>query len=251
MSEAQITKPNIKKLWGKSGGRCAICKTEITETPNSCEQATPLIGVMAHICGEKGGPGSHRYDSSIIDKEKNSESNLMVLCPTCHAKIDNDEKQFTVEKLLEIKKSHEIWVQDGIREQMSNVTFAELEVTIGYLVNNTNNENDSEISFIKPKDKIAKNNLTADIDCLITSGMARVSDVKNYLSSNPDMTFAERLRSQMISKYKELQENEKDANAIFYELLKYASHNSRDPKMHAAALSVVVYFFEVCDIFEK
>jgi len=248
--KAKISEANIKKLWGKCGGRCAMCKAEITETPNS-EQTIPLIGQNAHIRGEKDGPGSPRYDSSMTDPERNSEPNLMVLCPKCHAIIDKGEKQYPAEELYRIKMAHETMVQDGIREQMPNVTFAELEVTIGYLVNNANSGQDDEISFIKPKDKIAKNNLTADIDGLITSGMARVSEVKHYLSANPDITFAERLRDQMILKYKELSETEKDANALFYELLKYASHNSRVPKMQAAALSVVVYFFEACDIFKK
>ncbi|MDP3875001.1 MAG: hypothetical protein Q8Q22_00560 [bacterium] len=238
-----------KKLWGKSGGRCAICRTDLIEIDGSGTEATLLVGEMAHICGEK--EGSARFDVKMTETERGAEINLILLCPTDHTKIDKDEVKYTVDKLHTLKKEHELWIQDAIREQMPNVTFAELEVTIGYLIRNTSIVSDESISFVKPKEKITKNSLSVEIENLITMGMGRVKEVKDYLNTNPDIYFADKLRNGLVSKYNEFKEEKLDADTIFLELLKFSSANSRDSRIKAAALSVVVYFFEACDIFEK
>lgn len=238
-----------KKLWGKSGGRCAICRTDLIEKDGSKIEATLLIGEMAHICGEK--EGSARFDVGMTETERNAEINLVLLCPTDHAKIDKDEVKYTVDKLHTLKKEHELWIQDAIREQMPNVTFAELEVTIGYLVKNTSIIGDVPISFVKPKEKITKNSLSVEIENMITMGMGRVKEVKDYLNINPDIYFADKLKNGLVLKYNEFKDQKLDADTVFLELLKFSSGNSRDSKIKAAALSVIVYFFEACDIFEK
>lgn len=236
-----------KKLWGKSGGRCSICKAMLFERTKDLTATDIILGEEAHICGDQ--PGSARYDSAMSEIQRDAEDNLILLCPTDHTKIDKNETEYVVEKLRGIKKDHEQSVQDAIREEMPNVTFAELEVTIGYLIQNSA-VSDGSISFIKPKDKIQKNSLSIDTENLITTGMSRVQEVKNYLNTNPDMFFADKLRAGLVSKYNELKSQNIDGDAIFLELLKFASGNSRDSKVQASALSVIVYFFEICDIFE-
>lgn len=242
-----ITVTARKKLWGKSGGRCSICKIELFESTQDSTKNI-ILGQEAHICGEE--PGSARYDSTMTDVQRNAEENLILLCPTDHTKIDKDESGYGVEKLKTIKGDHEQFVQDAIREEMPNITYAELEVTINYLIGN-GETSDETISFIKPKEKIDKNSLSVGIEKLITTGMSRVQEVKNYLSTNPDVYFADRLKAGLVSKYIELKKQNMDGDAIFLELLKFASNNSRDNKIQASALSVIVYFFEACDIFEK
>lgn len=243
-----ITLKTRKKLWGKSGGRCSICRGEIFEPSQDISQSSVVLGEEAHICGEQ--PGSARYDASMTDDERNEENNLVLLCPTDHTKIDKNEADYPVEKLRLLKSEHEKWVQDAIREQMPSVTFAELEVTVNYLIAN-HGTSDELISFIKPKEKIAKNTLSTDIENLITTGMGRVQEVKNYLSTNPDIYFADRLKTGLVEKYNEIKFQDLDSDSIFLELLKFASGNSRDSKTQASALAVIVYFFEACDIFEK
>ena len=91
MSRA-IADIDIKKLWGKAAGRCSLCKIDLLPI---LEQSAELIGEMAHIIGYKKdaarGNADRQYD--------NSYDNLILLCPTCHRKVDKAEKVFTVDVL--------------------------------------------------------------------------------------------------------------------------------------------------------
>jgi len=66
---------------------------------------------MAHIEGEK--PGAARYNANMPYEERNNYQNFILLCPTHHTIIDKDENQYTVEKLRQLKKEHEKWVEDS------------------------------------------------------------------------------------------------------------------------------------------
>jgi len=90
---------DIKILWGRAHNRCALCKTSlIMEAQNGSPYP---IGKNAHIEGEN--PGSARYNPNLDYPEKNAYDNLILLCPTCHDKIDNYIYTFSVKRLYEIK----------------------------------------------------------------------------------------------------------------------------------------------------
>ena len=84
----------------RSGNHCAMpdCRKilVIARTSNDRES---LVAIMAHIKGEK--PKSARYDSNMIDAERNAYSNLILICPSCHKKIDDQPNTYTVEKIFE------------------------------------------------------------------------------------------------------------------------------------------------------
>ena len=120
----------IKLLWGRSGNKCAICQSDITEDGTG---GNPYpVGEMAHIEGER--PGAARYNPNMTDAQRADYANLILVCPTCHTKIDNDVQEYTVDKLISIKKEHEKWVDESRRVAMPEITFAELEVIVKYLV---------------------------------------------------------------------------------------------------------------------
>lgn len=64
-----------------------------------------LIGEGCHIKGTR--PGSARYDSGQTDVERHAYANLVLMCPTHHTVIDDDEEAYTVERLYKIKAAHE------------------------------------------------------------------------------------------------------------------------------------------------
>jgi hypothetical protein len=66
---------------------------------------TTLVGEIAHIKGEA--PGSARYDKNQTAEERRHFSNLLALCSKHHKIVDNKENNYTVEALLEMKKSQE------------------------------------------------------------------------------------------------------------------------------------------------
>jgi len=108
-----INQKDIKLLWGRSGNRCAICKTELTQDKKTVTAAFTL-GEQAHIVGEK--EGAARGKSSLSQDERNTYHNLILLCPTHHTEIDNNETDWPIEKLHQVKSEHELWVMETLSE---------------------------------------------------------------------------------------------------------------------------------------
>lgn len=247
MSNRNIPQQVIKSLWSRSGGRCAMCKTEIILQEK--ENNPSPIGEMAHIKGLNS--ESARYDPNMSDEERNSYENLIILCPTCHTKIDKYPSEYTSEKLKQIKIEHEKWVQEQLKSNLLEVTFAELEVITKYLVDAPTPDYEQNLEVIPPKEKIMRNGLSREVENLIRMGMLGIDQVKEYLNKNPDPEFADRLRNGFVRKYLNLKKEGLTKDSLFYELLNFASANSNDFKIKAAGLKILTYFFEICEVFEK
>lgn len=98
MSDA-ITTAAIKKLYGLSAGQCNICGEPVfTEGVH--------IGQMAHVIAKS--PKGPRGDESIAND--NTYENLILLCANHHIIVDRDPATYTVEKLLQIKKDYESYI---------------------------------------------------------------------------------------------------------------------------------------------
>ena len=237
---------DLKVLWGQSGCSCAICHVYLVRVKENLVNKT-VVGVMAHIKGEN--PGSARYDQNLTGDERDGEPNRILLCPTCHTIIDDDEQSYTVEKLHKIKSEQIEFVLRELAHKVANVTFAELEAVINYLIGSPLSL--SDLSVIPTKEKIARNNLSPIVDKFIKIGLMQSNQIAKYLNENVDPQFSEKLRGGFISKYMELKNQDLDSNEIFFEMLDFASNYSRDFNKQAAGLSVLSYFFELCDVFEK
>jgi hypothetical protein len=103
-----IKERDLKLLWGRSANRCAICRIELTFDALHSSDAVPL-GEQAHIVAKE--PGGPRGDSILTLEERDSYSNLILLCPTHHTVIDKVEGDYPIEQLHLIKTTHELWVQ--------------------------------------------------------------------------------------------------------------------------------------------
>lgn len=246
MSKKDIKTSQIKLLWGKGQARCAICKVILIKS--SQEGKEFLVGEMAHIEGEN--PGSARYNPDMTDDERAVYDNLILLCPTHHAEIDKNLRQYPAAKLRQIKKDHEKWVEDSLRSQLPEITFAELEVILKYLTDAPIPIEDESITIIPPGKKIKKNDLSVEVGNLITMGMMQVKLVEDYLNKHPDVQFAARLSKGFVDKYVEARENGLMGDVLFYDLLDFAANLSMDFKKRTAGLAVLVYFFEKCKVFE-
>lgn len=100
-------------LWGRAGGRCSFpsCRKYVFHDEEEADTPT-LIGENCHIVAEKDdGP---RGDPSMPLEQRNSYSNLILLCRNHHKVIDdfeNGEVIYSVEKLQQMKELHEEWVR--------------------------------------------------------------------------------------------------------------------------------------------
>lgn len=107
-----ITSKVRKKLWAKSGNRCAICKTELFTKEEADE--TLNIGEECHIisCAEKG----PRYKDGLLNYD--TYENLLLLCRNHHKEIDTLIDSYPEELLMYMKSNHENWVRNTLDQSL-------------------------------------------------------------------------------------------------------------------------------------
>ena len=124
-----IAEKEIKLLWGRAAGHCSNpdCRQKLSETHGADESF--LTGEMAHIIAQNvGGPRGNS------DGGPDTYSNLILLCPTCHTKIDKAPKgTYPVEHLQSWKNQHEEWVNSWSRVEKIKST-KELMVLVSRLL---------------------------------------------------------------------------------------------------------------------
>ena len=103
-----------KILWGRSGNLCALCRRVLVEesTPHDVES---VVGDECHIIGEKptaarGAPGVGRDDLDEYD-------NLILLCKVHHKLVDDQADTYPVERLRDLKSTHERWVKERLERK--------------------------------------------------------------------------------------------------------------------------------------
>ncbi len=100
---------------GRVGYRCSNpdCRRH-TIGPNLDPERITKTGEACHIRAMS--PNGKRFDINQSSSERSSANNAIWLCTECHAKIDRDEKYYTVERLLKWRSDHEAeaWNRGGI-----------------------------------------------------------------------------------------------------------------------------------------
>jgi hypothetical protein len=98
-----MTNRDRKRLWGKSGGRCARCRCLLFH-PGETGARETVIGEEAHIIGER--PGAARYQALTPD-QRDAYENRILLCANDHVVIDGQAEHWTTERLHRLKDEHE------------------------------------------------------------------------------------------------------------------------------------------------
>ncbi|MGD0027298.1 MAG: HNH endonuclease signature motif containing protein [Xanthobacteraceae bacterium] len=100
MAETEPNISDVKKLFARSGNQCGFPRCTAPMAINDT-----LLGEICHIKGRR--PKSARYDPAQTPAERNAYANLILLCPTHHTVVDDDEEAYTVERLIKMKADHE------------------------------------------------------------------------------------------------------------------------------------------------
>ena len=95
----------INILSRRSGGKCCRCGAATFGPHTGRHDKYQNIGQAAHIAAAA--PGGPRYDPKMAPEERMSLKNGMWLCSNCHSLIDRDTKEFTLQKLRQIKREGE------------------------------------------------------------------------------------------------------------------------------------------------
>jgi len=103
----------VKRIvWVRDGGCCAICRERLlVEDENGL--SSQFIGEVAHIVAEQ--PEGPRGDSPLNLKQRNHESNLLLLCCNHHTEIDSGVDNFPIERLHKIQREHSLWLEEKFK----------------------------------------------------------------------------------------------------------------------------------------
>jgi hypothetical protein len=218
--------------------------------PNDADKSDTVIAEMAHIhaFGETG----PRANGSLSDSEKNDYSNLILLCGDHHTLVDNQAENYPADLLRKWKADHEEWVRNTLEEEMPNITFAELDVVCAALASGNVSPSD-DYDVLPPQEKIEKNNLSEEVAWRLRIGIGKAPEVEAYVShqSKVDPQFGSRLKKRFVDEYDEMQEKGLAGDDLYYALESFACQDRGDIGQQAAAIAVLAYLFQKCEVFEK
>ncbi|MFJ7812971.1 SAVED domain-containing protein [Pseudomonas asiatica] len=103
------TSADVKRLvWTRSAGHCELCGLDLTQ--DFRVGASMNWAEVAHIlpASPKGPRGGPECDSALAQILTNDVSNLMLLCPNCHEKIDRDDEGYPEKDLSSL---HEAYIE--------------------------------------------------------------------------------------------------------------------------------------------
>ena len=98
-------------------------------------------------------------------------------------------------------------------------------------------------------EKLEKNALSEESGLLLRIGRRKSGLVETFFRKSPRPDLGERIAEAFRTRYAELKALDLPADTIFKHLQDYAGMNG-EPKRQGAALAVLAYFFDSCDIFE-
>ena len=105
-----VSEKSRKILWGRSGNRCAVCKTELVLEKDPFNKHLN-IGEECHIISKQPNGPRHKIVSAF---DYDSSENLLLLCCNHHKMVDEQVQAYPEDKLIAIKAEHESWVKANL-----------------------------------------------------------------------------------------------------------------------------------------
>ena len=193
----------------------------------------------------------------MTEAQRGSADNLMYLCGPHHDAIDAQLHFHTTEYLRAAKATHESAVARGVRHALGAVTFNELEVVCAVIGSAIVPNELEPIELALPlQEKIDLNLLGPGPVQRITDGLSQATRVSAFVSFQNEIQpgFGRQLATKMKVEYYLALSNGLQPDEVFDLIVESAFLDAgpRDtPEIRAAALAVVAYLFELCEIFER
>lgn len=235
----------------RSGGVCAIPGCNKHLTYDSAHGTDVYIAEAAHIRGEK--PTSARYDASMTDAERDSIDNLMYLCTDDHTTIDKVEADWPTAKLQLIKADHEKKVRESMIEAFAEVAFPELAAAVSCVTAQAPTASAASFDVMPPDEKINKNELSNASRNIILAGLISRATVAGFVEAETqlDPDFPDKLKAGFLTEYYALRHKGHTGDELFELMCNFAQRGMMKQGDRTAGLAVLVYLFEICDVFEK
>ena len=105
-----ISDHDRKILWGRSGSRCALCRTPLVAAKTTTDPEA-IVGDKCHIVARaRGGPRA----GDLPDGQNDAYDNLILLCKVHHKAVDGQPIEYPIDRLRRMKEEHEAWVADTL-----------------------------------------------------------------------------------------------------------------------------------------
>lgn len=246
-----------KVVIARSGNKCAYhsCGLALTIDPKADGDRPKATGKVAHIAAAS--PGGPRYDPNMTTAERGSAQNLIYLCGPHHDAVDTQLEYHTREFLLETKRAHEEAVERAVRNALGDVTYEELTVVCAVIASMPATPQQLGVELALPlQEKIDLNKLGPTSVQRITDGLSQAARVEGFIGFQNSIvpSFGRSLVARFKSDYYAARAENLEPDAVFDYLVETAIENAgpRDtPQVRAAALAVIAYLFEICEIFER
>jgi hypothetical protein len=248
----RVTVSNATKiiLAFRSGGICAFSGCGKHLTYEATVGNDTYIAEAAHIAGEK--PGAARYDASMTAAQRDNVRNLLYLCTDDHTTIDKVEADWPTDTLMAIKEAHETQVRAAMEAAFADVAFPELQTAISW-VSTQAPAPDGAFDLLAPDDKIKKNGLSNGARHIIAAGLTSRATVGAYVEAETqiDPDFPERLKAGFLEEYFKQRKLGHQGDELFELMCAFAQRGLKRQADKTAGIAVLVYLFEICDVFEK
>ena len=234
----------------RSGGVCAFPKCGKHLTYDAQVGDDTYVGEAAHIRGEK--PTAARYDATMTDDERDNVRNLIYLCTDDHTIIDKVKADWPAATLLQLKENHEKQVRQAMEEAFADVAFPELQNAVSWVAKQAPTANGS-FDLIAPDEKIRKNALSNGTRHVIAAGLTSRTTVSDYVEAEAqlDPDFPERLKAGFLEEYYARRKEGHKGDELFELMCAFAQRGLRQQADKTAGIAVLIYLFEICDVFEK
>lgn len=238
----------------RSGNACAYpgCGVVLVADAQNFLDLDKPVGKVAHI--RAASPNGPRFDASMTTAERGSASNLVYLCGPHHDAIDAQLHHHTAEFLRAAKRQHEAAVARAVRHALGEVTFEHLSLICSVLGAASVPAEAIELP-LEIEQKIRLNELGEDAASKIREGLAQQQRVQKFIEFQTTLTsdFGTRLSARFKAEYYGALAEGFHGDDLFDRLTTTALESSgpvATAKVQAAALAVVSYLFELCEIFE-
>lgn len=246
-----------KVVIARSGNKCAYpgCGLNLAIDPKVDGDRPKATGKVAHIAAAS--PGGPRYDPEMTPEERGSAQNLIYLCGAHHDAVDTQLQYHTQEFLLETKRTHEEAVERAVRNALGEVTYEELMVVCTVIASTPMKPQRPGVELALPlQEKIDLNKLGPASVQRITDGLSQAARVQAFIGfqNSTATSFGSSLVARFKSDYYTARAENLEPDAVFDYLVETAIENAgpRDtPQIRAAALAVIAYLFEICEVFER
>lgn len=242
----------------RSGDACAYpgCGISLTLDADHDQDRPKAVGKVAHIAAASvGGP---RYDETMTAAERGSAANLIYLCGPHHDAIDAQLNLHTREYLMNAKADHETTVARAVRYALGSVTYEELSLVcsvVGRVADDGQRSRHVDLA-LPLQEKIELNALGDGSVVRIADGLSQANRVAAFVAfqNGIEAGFGRSLASRMKADYYTAVADGLAPDEVFDYLVTVAFENAgptNSPGVRAAALAVIAYLFEICEIFER